>query len=47
MTYLKSANSMRVNDRYRGMAGDADYERIIKENKRALEMSNEIFGSVN
>ena len=47
MTYLKSANSMRVNDRYRGRAGDADYERIIKENKRALEMSNEIFGSVN
>jgi hypothetical protein len=47
MTYLKSANSMRVNDRYRRMAGDADYERIIKENKRALEMSNEIFGSVN
>ena len=47
MTYLKTANTMKVNDRYRDMAGSADYEDIIKENREALEMSNEIFGNDN
>ena len=46
MMYLKNANIMRVNDRYRGMVGNSDYEKIIKENKEALEMSNEIFGNI-
>ena len=46
MMYLKNANIMRVNDRYRGMVGNPDYEKIIKENKEALEMSNEIFGNI-
>jgi hypothetical protein len=47
MEHLKTANAMKVNDRYRGMTGNADYEKIIKENKEALEMSNEIFGYAN
>ena len=43
MTHLKTASAMRVNDRHREMAGISDYEKVIKENKEALEMSNEIF----
>ena len=43
MEYLKTASLMKVNDRYKQMEDHPVYNRIIKENQEALEMSNEIF----
>ena len=43
MEYLKTASLMKVNERYKQMESHPVYDRIIKENKEALEISNEIF----
>ena len=41
--YLKSAATMKVNDRYSQMENHPIYKKIIQDNQEILEMSNEIF----
>jgi len=45
MEYLKTASLMKVNERHKQMESHPVYDRIIKENKEALEISNEIFAN--
>lgn len=44
MKHIKTASLMKVNKRYKELEDHPDYKRIIKANKDALSLSDDIFG---